>query len=392
MSFFFGRDVAKYHFTILVFMMVTSCNTREAESTVVWETAGELPALTAKEALGVAGPVSGFTGDFLLIAGGANFPDGLPWEGGVKRYYDEVYLFDPVRQTFFTDTASLRLPAPVAYAGSVTAGDCVYYAGGENERGVSDEVFMLRWNGTTLVAASLPVLPKGVTNGSLHFYDDALYLAGGETAEQTSDEVWRLPLKQPGASWEQLPPMPHPASHAVQLMIRSDGQDYMYIIGGRSKNSNGISTIYKTVSALNLATMEWQSRASLPYPLAAGSGVATPDEQLLLFGGDKGIVFTQVEALIAKAQTLVGQARDSVIRQKNHLQTTHPGFSRELLRYSPDTDEWEVADEIPYPVPVTTAALYRDGKIYITSGEVKPGVRTPLILQGTIHPKPESRP
>ena len=88
---------------ILFFMIVASCNTKETESTVTWKTAGALPTLTTKEALGVAGPVSGFTGNRLLIAGGANFPEQLPWKGGTKRYYDDVYLTRSSR-------ISLRIP------------------------------------------------------------------------------------------------------------------------------------------------------------------------------------------------------------------------------------------------------------------------------------------
>ncbi|ODS87132.1 MAG: hypothetical protein ABS46_00405 [Cytophagaceae bacterium SCN 52-12] len=380
-------------------MTLTSCNKREAESTVVWKTAGVLPSLTAREALGVAGPVSGFSGNRLLVAGGANFPGQLPWEGGTKKYYDDVYLFDPAQRDFFTDTLSLKLPYPVAYAGSATAGDHVFYAGGENEDGISDRVYRLQWTGTVLVTEALPALPAGVTNASLLFYKNALYVAGGETADKTSDKIWRLSLNQPLSGWKPLPPIPHPASHAVQVILRSRGQDYLYIIGGRCKNSNGISTIYETVYALNLETLEWQQKKPLPYPLAAGSGVAIPgvatsgvarlNDNALLLGGDKGTIFTRIETLLAKAAGLKGEARDSVIRQKNSLQATHPGFSREVLVYHSDTDEWEIAGEIPFTVPVTTAAVYREGKIYITSGEIKPGIRTPVILEGTIHPKPD---
>lgn len=381
---------------ILFFMIVASCNTKETESTVTWKTAGALPTLTTKEALGVAGPVSGFTGNRLLIAGGANFPEQLPWKGGTKRYYDDVYLFDPVKQDFFTDTLSLKLPHPVAYAGSVTAGDQVFYAGGENEGGISNRVYGLRWTGTDLIAESFPDLPLGVTNASLQFYGNALYIAGGETANGTSDKIWRLSLEQPLSGWKQLSPMPHPASHAVQLIVRRQGQDYLYMIGGRSKNSNGISTIYKTVYALNLETLEWQQKEPLPYPLAAGSGVVTPgittaDNDLWLFGGDKGTIFNQIETLIAKASGLEDKARDSLIGQKNHLQETHPGFSKEVLKCHPDTGKWEIAGEIPFTVPVTTAAVYREGKIYITSGEIKPGIRTPLIIEGTMTSKPGLR-
>ena len=53
-----------------------------------------LPDLPDKEGFaGVfAGVVSEGGEDFLVVAGGANFPEGRPWENGKKVYYDEVFV------------------------------------------------------------------------------------------------------------------------------------------------------------------------------------------------------------------------------------------------------------------------------------------------------------
>ena len=45
--------------------------------------------------LGLAGVYSGMIGDRLVVAGGANFPDGLPSAGGPKVWYSDVYVQDP---------------------------------------------------------------------------------------------------------------------------------------------------------------------------------------------------------------------------------------------------------------------------------------------------------
>ncbi|HET8737433.1 MAG TPA: hypothetical protein VFM69_12620, partial [Pricia sp.] len=37
---------------------------------------------------GLAGTYAGVDDGVLILAGGANFPDKLPWEGGKKIYYD----------------------------------------------------------------------------------------------------------------------------------------------------------------------------------------------------------------------------------------------------------------------------------------------------------------
>ena len=53
-----------------------------------WE---ELPPLPDKE--GFAGMFAGVSNDALLCIGGANFPDKMPWEGGVKKWYDRCLLY-----------------------------------------------------------------------------------------------------------------------------------------------------------------------------------------------------------------------------------------------------------------------------------------------------------
>ena len=41
---------------------------------------------------GVAGPFAGVHGDALIVAGGANFPDKMPWEGGTKVWWDDIWV------------------------------------------------------------------------------------------------------------------------------------------------------------------------------------------------------------------------------------------------------------------------------------------------------------
>ena len=43
---------------------------------------------------GVSAPFAGFVGDWLVVAGGCNFPDVPAAEGGQKVYYREVYALN----------------------------------------------------------------------------------------------------------------------------------------------------------------------------------------------------------------------------------------------------------------------------------------------------------
>ena len=61
----------------------------EPESIIHW---GELAPIPNK--VGLAGMFAGMHENQLIAAGGANFPDAPPWQGGTKIWHDEIFLFD----------------------------------------------------------------------------------------------------------------------------------------------------------------------------------------------------------------------------------------------------------------------------------------------------------
>src|SRR5580692_4015153 len=59
--------------------------------TLHWQ---QLPPLPDRE--GFATPFDGTSNGALIVAGGANFPEKRPWEGGTKIWYDAIFvLTDP---------------------------------------------------------------------------------------------------------------------------------------------------------------------------------------------------------------------------------------------------------------------------------------------------------
>ena len=83
-------------------------------------------------ALGVSGCYAGKLGDFLLMAGGCNFPDKPVSEGGIKHYYKGIYI------ARVDDSSSLRwvkageLPMEAAYGATVSLPDRLIFIGGSN--------------------------------------------------------------------------------------------------------------------------------------------------------------------------------------------------------------------------------------------------------------------
>ena len=373
-------------FIIIVFFAVVSCTQKKREITMQWNIAAELPSLQeGKKALGFAGPVAGVHHNKLIIAGGANFPDSMPWEGGKKVYHDEVYVYD---KDFVLYDKVFKLPANIAYAASCATPQGIVYIGGENENGISSKVILLQWDeaSASVVTSELPDLPVATTNAAATFHENKVYVAGGETASAASAGFYCLNLNAVETGWQQLPSIPKPVSNSVLTIVQSDNNTAsIFLAGGRKKNTTGISDLYNSVFEYNILTNQWKEKRSLPYALSAGTGISHGNN-ILLFGGDKGETFHKVETLIAAINAEKDEIKkQELIQQKNKLQISHPGFSNDILSYNTTRDEWTIADSIPFIVPVTTVATEWDDNVIITSGEIRAGVRTPQILSGRFY-------
>src|ERR1035441_1318856 len=159
----------------LLFLMLSSKSTSAAAASsglaLNWS---ELPPLP--DANGFAGPFAGVSGGGLLVAGGANFPKTLPWEGGQKVWYDLVFVLPkPDGKWLF----GFRLPRPVGYGVSVTTTRGVLCAGGGDAKESFRDTFLLRWHDDRIELQSLPLLPQPLANGCGALVGDMVYLAGG---------------------------------------------------------------------------------------------------------------------------------------------------------------------------------------------------------------------
>ncbi len=374
---------------LLFFILLIMLNQTSGQPIVMpslhWKIAAQLPQPpNASKQLGLAGPFAGVHDGVLLVAGGANFPDSMPWLGGKKKYYNDVYLFTKNGNGTLTPLSAIfHLPYAVAYGCSASTPQGIVCAGGENETGIVNSVILLRWNKVEkkIAVQSLPHLPLTVTNAFMTSDGNKVYVAGGETANGVSERFYVLDVSDTAKGWQELPPLPQPVSHAVMILENDGKEKCIYVIGGRKKNRNGISDIYASVYRFDLARKKWSKNKPLPYSLSAGTGVAFGAHCILLFGGDKGETFHKTEQLIA---AIIGATdenkKEELIQQKADLQSSHPGFSHDVLLYDTNRDTWKTIGTIPFAVPATTTAVKWGRDVFIPSGEIKAGVRTAHIL------------
>jgi len=345
-----------------------------------WHRSVELPSPQGESMhLGIAGPVVGMSNGYLLIGGGANFPDLPPWKGGVKKIQKEVFAYVKDGETLRC-VAQDSLAEPIAYGASLSLPIGVFVIGGETSEGKTNACRLIQCNADTeqISTVNYPDLPFPLANMGAVAIENKLFVAGGEGQDTVSDQVLQLDLNDLEKGWICIGKLPYAVSH-VQLL--ADKQANLYLVGGRRANKDAPSTLYQGLFSSVDGGKYWAKLPKIPFKAAAAVSCILPDNGLWLLSADHGDTFHRVETLIAEAKkTSDPQKAQQLIASKNQLQVKHPGFGRAVWRYDLKLKEWNQMGELPADGPVTTTAVVWDNMVIVPSGEIKAGVRTPQIL------------
>lgn len=327
-------------------------------SPLVWEKLAPIP---NPEGLGY--PFAGVHGNALLVAGGANFPNGKPWEGGKKVWHDTVFVLESLGGKW---KQAGKLPRPLAYGVSISTPDGVACLGGSDAKRHYADCFLLKWSHGKLEVARLPSLPKPCANFTGVLLDHTIYVAGGIEAPNATTALhsfWSLDLSQPGATWQEREPWPGPG----RMFATMGGQGgELYLFGGAALKANAAGEAERqwlTDTYRFEPDASWKQIADLPRPVVAAPtpAAALGQSQLLLFGGDDG----------AQAVTPPNQ---------------HRGFPREILAYHIDTNAWTPIGTLPFSF-ATTPMVDWHGHIVVPGGETRPGIRSNEVWMARIVPR-----
>jgi len=375
--------------TIFIMSATVGFSQKTKITNVEWKKAAQLQNADGSLSLGFAGPINGVSNSALIVAGGANFQDKMPWEGGKKHYSDEIHVLEKTGDDFhWNKKVTNTLPEPIAYPGNTTTNKGIVYVGGENENGLSNKAFILNWNAdkNKVETKSLPDFPLAITNIALTHSGNIVYAIGGDEAKQSSDLVFSIDLNAEKPEWKSLTKLPFALANSVSVIQN----DTIYVIGGRTKTPSGISDLHNITLAFDLKKETWETRANIcdgkeTTNFSAGAGVAVGNEYILILGGDNGTTFHKIETFLSQiAKASSEEEKAKLIAEKNILNTTHKGFYNAILLYNTHTNKWSKIGELPFLAQVTTTATIWDDKIVLSNGEIKPGIRTPDVMLGTI--------
>ena len=411
---------------IIYLIALGSTSLLAEESKLNWQALPDIP-----DKIGVAGPFSGVHNNALIIAGGANFPQGVPWRktadgyNSPKVYYDKIYIITKNGEEYSINESQTKLPQVIGYGVSIPTENGVICIGGEWKDNIkndttkrydstmhlSDKVFALSYrDGEITVDVDYPDLPNATTAAAGTLINNTIYLVGGDSGKGATKNFWTLDLNKRGKKdfkWQKKTPWDGAARTHLIAASQSDGaSDCLYIFSGRMKDESGQWQMLNDAHKFNPKNDNWTKLEDIqpkgdaqPRCVMAGTAAAVGSNSLLIFGGANGQRFITLESLSAQIDDAIKagniEAASTLNTEKQKIQDTHIGFSRDVLIFNTITGKWRkfskfeesyrsatapgAVDQVATGSHVTTTAVMWGNSIIIPSGESSPGIRTPNI-------------
>jgi len=322
-----------------------------------------LPSLPDKE--GFAGMFGGVSNGILFCMGGANFPDKRPWEGGRKKWYDNIYRLQDGKVWVRLEE---KMPSPLAYGVSISYKENIIIIGGNNENRHSDKVIGFTWEDQHLEILTYPDLPVPLSNMAGTLVGHLAVIAGGSSSPtgKALSKSYALDLENINGGWFEL--LSCPGAERVQPVCAAhNGKFYLFSgeTAGLSAANKPFRRILQDAWRLSLVqsngkwTGSWEELAPMP------KGISAAGSPLPVLKNGTMVVWGGVDALTALHKDAA----------------THPGISCEMLLYDPDADLWVNAGKVEdIPARVTLPVVYWNHQWVYISGEIKPGIRTNTVF------------
>lgn len=314
---------------------------------------------------GWAGMYGGVSNGVLFCMGGANFPDKRPWEGGKKKWVDHIYMLQDGKVWV---KLKEKLPSPLAYGVSISYKENIIIIGGCNEIQYSGKVIGYTWNGKNFKILNYPDLPVPLANMAGTLVGNLAVIAGGNStpAGKALSKCYALDLENIKGGWFEIPSCP---GRERVMAVCAAYKDQFYLFSGEtvsfSAGNKQFRHILQDAWRLSLVksngkwTGSWEELAPMP------KGISAAGSPLPVLKNGTMVVWGGVDALTALHKDAA----------------THPGISKEMLLYDPDSDSWVNTGKVEdIPARVTLPVVYWNQQWVYISGEIKAGIRTNSII------------
>lgn len=366
---------------IVVLFSALSPATASARERVV-DVAG-FPSAELGYSLGVSACYAGRIGDYIIMAGGCNFPEA----GKPKKYYAGIYAAR-------IDSSALqwrlvgRLPEPAAYGGTAQSGDSLLLIGGNNSQHSLRSVYSIHLSDLQAGAEirRLADLPRTVDNMAVAQTATGVFVVGGNQDGKPSASLLYLPLGKPvpvaldaenapcsSSPWQELTAVP--GKPRVQPVAAA--QDNKVFVWGGFFADGESSVVHTDGYSFDVNKVEWERiaapRSAEGEEMTLAGGIAwTENNRVFATGGVNKVIF--LDAISGRYQC-IGQ--EDYLKQPIGWYR----FSGSLYEYDTMANNW-IATTFSSPSLARAGAQAVPtsmGTFYI-GGELKPALRTPQIV------------
>ncbi len=375
---------------------------------IEWEKIAELPPRHGEpKNPGLAGVFAGAQGDVLIIAGGTNYPQGLPWTGAPRAVYSDIYVLE--RKTanggapaFTWVDPQAELADGISYGASVSLPEGVLCIGGATLRDVHDDCFLLSWNkeARKVETTAFPKLPKPLACHSAVLLKNVVYVIGGTNQlapNKATNSFYALDLTKrndPAAFvWKALPAWDGPARIFPVAAASLEGTtESLYLCGGRDPDNTPDFLI--DLHKFNPVKKDWSllgdvvdRKGHRGYVMATAAFHVPPHHFVVVGGMDEDIT-RLLERNGRDLKDLDDADRERRKKYEVQLLENFPGYPRTVLGYDAAIGEWNNIGNFPGEVPLTNQAVNWESQVIIPGGETGPGRRTNVIWAATVRKKP----
>ena len=341
--------------------------------TLQWQKIAEVPAQFGyKKNIGTAGLLKGTLDNYLIVGGGANFPDGSPVEGGKKVNHKDIYLFKATDEKIeLLDQISFDYP--FSYGATTTNSNNLYHIT-TNDKGKADIIEFSIIN-NKLVYNIITTLDFSIENIILEYVDNSLIFGCGSINGNLDTTLYKFNL-----SSHELTTLTNFPGNSRSQCLSTIVNNELFIYGG------GANITYTDGYKYNFDSDEWSKLAELiidnkEYSLLGSDWVKLDNYTMLATGGFNDKLWKHA---VHQLTTLKGEELQHFREYYFSMPVCEYNWNKEVFIYNISEDNWSIIDRIPYEAPCGHALLKINNSIYSIMGEIKPAVRTANIYHSKI--------
>ncbi len=280
-------------------------------------------------------------GDYVLVYGGNNFPDGPP-PNGKKVIYNTMYLFDKDFNLVLSKTGNIYPNAGI----SVPDKDRIWYILGST-------VYKIELVGQDIKESKFIELDFALNGGFACKYKDDLFFG--------SKSLYKLSIKEKKITeLSEFPGAPRNQS------VYCKNNNYLYIFGGAS------DICHMDAYKYNLETDEWHVLNDIPVSFTGSCSELYDENRLIIMGGFNKEVYDEAVKNLS-----------DIKYKRNYFKKRREDYrwNKNYFIYNFETESFLRLEEDKESATCGAGLIKVGNALYLVGGELQPGVRNPYIYK-----------